>query len=222
MSLSSASRAADPLTPHPQQGWNPGLNLCPSSGSTVAGSPRAAGPGGPLCTPRPAGPQRSAPPYRPAGTAVVLPALVLSLSSSFGSSGDSVIGQLFSCEMENCSMCRCGKETVRVSSTLLFTLSYPESTGNSLGALVAQGRAGPGTSPRPCGVCHPYGGAVASPGDGHLQRAASAGQRQSWRPRARGGFPTSRAFGDRKADLGADLLAGGCEENPRGLAELNW
>ncbi|KAK4807298.1 hypothetical protein QYF61_006359 [Mycteria americana] len=49
-------------------------------------------------------------------------------SSSFGSSGDSVIGQLFSCEMENCSMCRCGKETVRVSSTLLFTLSYPEST----------------------------------------------------------------------------------------------
>ncbi|XP_029814741.1 PAN2-PAN3 deadenylation complex catalytic subunit PAN2, partial [Manacus vitellinus] len=54
--------------------------------------------------------------YRGAGT------------SSFGSSGDSVIGQLFSCEMENCSMCRCGKETVRVSSTLLFTLSYPEST----------------------------------------------------------------------------------------------
>ncbi|NXE17050.1 PAN2 protein, partial [Lophotis ruficrista] len=46
---------------------------------------------------------------------------------SFGSSGESVIGQLFSCEMENCSMCRCGKETVRVSSTLLFTLSYPES-----------------------------------------------------------------------------------------------
>ncbi|KAM6106276.1 LOW QUALITY PROTEIN: PAN2-PAN3 deadenylation complex catalytic subunit PAN2, partial [Pterocles gutturalis] len=48
-------------------------------------------------------------------------------SSSFGS-WDSVIGQLFSCEMENCSMCRCGKETVAVSSTLLFTLSYPEST----------------------------------------------------------------------------------------------
>uniref|UniRef100_A0A8C6VAE4 PAN2-PAN3 deadenylation complex catalytic subunit PAN2 n=1 Tax=Naja naja TaxID=35670 RepID=A0A8C6VAE4_NAJNA len=47
-------------------------------------------------------------------------------SSNFGSSGDSVIGQLFSCEVENCSMCRCGKETVRVSSTLLFTLSYPE------------------------------------------------------------------------------------------------
>ncbi|KAM8990451.1 PAN2-PAN3 deadenylation complex catalytic subunit PAN2 [Ara ararauna] len=54
--------------------------------------------------------------YRGAGT------------TPFGSSGDSVIGQLFSCEMENCSMCRCGKETVRVSSTLLFTLSYPEST----------------------------------------------------------------------------------------------
>lgn len=49
------------------------------------------------------------------------------VGSSFGSSGDSVIGQLFSCEVENCSMCRCGKETVRVSSTLLFTLSYPES-----------------------------------------------------------------------------------------------
>ncbi|ETE73882.1 PAB-dependent poly(A)-specific ribonuclease subunit 2, partial [Ophiophagus hannah] len=47
-------------------------------------------------------------------------------SSNFGSSGESVIGQLFSCEVENCSMCRCGKETVRVSSTLLFTLSYPE------------------------------------------------------------------------------------------------
>ncbi|KAJ6658133.1 hypothetical protein lerEdw1_001609 [Lerista edwardsae] len=50
-------------------------------------------------------------------------------SSNFGSSGDSVIGQLFSCEVENCSMCRCGKETIRVSSTLLFTLSYPESNG---------------------------------------------------------------------------------------------
>ncbi|KAK7801249.1 hypothetical protein U0070_025738, partial [Myodes glareolus] len=46
--------------------------------------------------------------------------------SSFCSSGDSVIGQLFSCEMENCSLCRCGSETVRASSTLLFTLSYPE------------------------------------------------------------------------------------------------
>lgn len=33
--------------------------------------------------------------------------------------------------MENCSMCRCGKETVRVSSTLLFTLSYPDSTGKA-------------------------------------------------------------------------------------------
>lgn len=55
------------------------------------------------------------------------------LSSTFGSSGDSVIGQLFSCEVENCSMCRCGKETVRVSSTLLFTLSYPESAGNRRG-----------------------------------------------------------------------------------------
>ncbi|XP_069509890.1 PAN2-PAN3 deadenylation complex catalytic subunit PAN2 isoform X5 [Ambystoma mexicanum] len=50
--------------------------------------------------------------------------------SAFGSSGDSVIGQLFGCEVENCSMCRCGKETVRVSSTLLFTLYYPESSNN--------------------------------------------------------------------------------------------
>ncbi|XP_029450636.1 PAN2-PAN3 deadenylation complex catalytic subunit PAN2 [Rhinatrema bivittatum] len=50
--------------------------------------------------------------------------------SSFGSSGDSVIGQLFGCEVENCSMCRCGKETVRVSSTLLFTLNYPECHSN--------------------------------------------------------------------------------------------
>ncbi|KAG8452458.1 hypothetical protein GDO86_004299 [Hymenochirus boettgeri] len=47
-------------------------------------------------------------------------------SSSFSSSGGSVIGQLFGCEVENCSMCRCGKETVRLSTTLLFTLSYPE------------------------------------------------------------------------------------------------
>eukprot|EP00079_Xenopus_tropicalis_P010054 XP_002934576.2 PREDICTED: PAB-dependent poly(A)-specific ribonuclease subunit PAN2 [Xenopus tropicalis] len=51
-------------------------------------------------------------------------------SSSFASSGGSVIGQLFGCEVENCSMCRCGKETVRVSTTLLFTLSYPETNSN--------------------------------------------------------------------------------------------
>ncbi|XP_028929154.1 PAN2-PAN3 deadenylation complex catalytic subunit PAN2 isoform X3 [Ornithorhynchus anatinus] len=50
-------------------------------------------------------------------------------ASSLASSGDSVIGQLFSCEVENCSLCRCGQETVRVSSTLLFTLSYPEGGG---------------------------------------------------------------------------------------------
>ncbi|KAM8975802.1 PAN2-PAN3 deadenylation complex catalytic subunit PAN2 isoform 2-T2 [Pelodytes ibericus] len=47
-------------------------------------------------------------------------------SSSFASPGGSVIGQLFGCEVENCSMCRCGKETVRLSTTLLFTLYYPE------------------------------------------------------------------------------------------------
>ncbi|MEE6512994.1 hypothetical protein FKM82_020413 [Ascaphus truei] len=51
-------------------------------------------------------------------------------SSSFASPGGSVIGQLFGCEVENCSMCRCGKETVRLSTTLLFTLSYPESYNN--------------------------------------------------------------------------------------------
>ncbi|XP_063808660.1 PAN2-PAN3 deadenylation complex catalytic subunit PAN2 isoform X2 [Pseudophryne corroboree] len=51
-------------------------------------------------------------------------------TSSFVSSGGSVIGQLFGCEVENCSMCRCGKETVRLSTTLLFTLSYPENNSN--------------------------------------------------------------------------------------------
>lgn len=77
---------------------------------------------------------------------IPLTPLLFSTSSSFGTSGDSVIGQLFSCEMENCSMCRCGKETVRVSSTLLFTLSYPESTGT--GAVIA-------AFPRPGGVWCP-------------------------------------------------------------------
>lgn len=56
-------------------------------------------------------------------------------------------------------MCRCGKETVRVSSTLLFTLSYPESTGKR------PERAGQGLAcltfnaaafPRLVGVCYPY------------------------------------------------------------------
>lgn len=56
-------------------------------------------------------------------------------------------------------MCRCGKETVRVSSTLLFTLSYPESTGER------PERAGQGLAcltfnaaafPRLGGVCYPY------------------------------------------------------------------
>ncbi|KPP69646.1 PAB-dependent poly(A)-specific ribonuclease subunit PAN2-like, partial [Scleropages formosus] len=39
---------------------------------------------------------------------------------------ESVIGRLFGCEVENSSMCRCSKETVRSSLTLLFTLHYPE------------------------------------------------------------------------------------------------
>ncbi|KAK7884406.1 hypothetical protein WMY93_027529 [Mugilogobius chulae] len=47
-------------------------------------------------------------------------------SSALGSSGDSVIGKLFGCEVENSSLCRCGKETVRSSLTLLFTMHYPE------------------------------------------------------------------------------------------------
>uniref|UniRef100_A0A8C5FP04 PAN2-PAN3 deadenylation complex catalytic subunit PAN2 n=1 Tax=Gadus morhua TaxID=8049 RepID=A0A8C5FP04_GADMO len=42
------------------------------------------------------------------------------------SSGESVIGRLFGCEVENSSLCRCGKETVRTSLTLLFTMHYPE------------------------------------------------------------------------------------------------
>ncbi|KAF7210274.1 PAN2-PAN3 deadenylation complex catalytic subunit PAN2 isoform X1 [Nothobranchius furzeri] len=47
-------------------------------------------------------------------------------SSSLGSSGESIIGKLFGCEVENSSLCRCGKETVRSSLTLLFTMHYPE------------------------------------------------------------------------------------------------
>uniref|UniRef100_A0A8C5MPZ2 PAN2-PAN3 deadenylation complex catalytic subunit PAN2 n=1 Tax=Leptobrachium leishanense TaxID=445787 RepID=A0A8C5MPZ2_9ANUR len=47
-------------------------------------------------------------------------------SSSFASAGGPVTGQLFGCEVENCSMCRCGTDTVRVATTLLFTLSYPD------------------------------------------------------------------------------------------------
>ncbi|KTF90935.1 hypothetical protein cypCar_00007084 [Cyprinus carpio] len=34
-------------------------------------------------------------------------------SSTLGSSGESVIGRLFGCEVENSSLCRCGKETVQ-------------------------------------------------------------------------------------------------------------
>ncbi|KAI1897084.1 hypothetical protein AGOR_G00079470 [Albula goreensis] len=47
-------------------------------------------------------------------------------NSGLGSSGESVIGRLFGCEVENSSLCRCGKETVRSSLTLLFTMHYPE------------------------------------------------------------------------------------------------
>ncbi|TSP79459.1 PAN2-PAN3 deadenylation complex catalytic subunit PAN2 [Bagarius yarrelli] len=47
-------------------------------------------------------------------------------SNTLGSSGESVIGKLFGCEVENSSLCRCGKETIRSSLTLLFTMHYPE------------------------------------------------------------------------------------------------
>lgn len=58
--------------------------------------------------------------------------------SSLGSSGESVIGKLFGCEVENSSLCRCGKETVRTSLTLLFTIHYPEhnSQGSDSSVLV--------------------------------------------------------------------------------------
>uniref|UniRef100_A0A3B3DY03 Poly(A) specific ribonuclease subunit PAN2 n=1 Tax=Oryzias melastigma TaxID=30732 RepID=A0A3B3DY03_ORYME len=46
--------------------------------------------------------------------------------SSLGSSVESAIGKLFGCEVENSSLCRCAKETVRSSLTLLFTMHYPE------------------------------------------------------------------------------------------------
>ena len=52
--------------------------------------------------------------------------LPLLCHSAVGSSGESVIGRLFGCEVENSSLCRCGKETVRASLTLLFTMHYPE------------------------------------------------------------------------------------------------
>ncbi|CAJ0966095.1 unnamed protein product [Ranitomeya imitator] len=60
----------------------------------------------------------------------VSPKIEAKILRCFSSSGGSVIGQLFGCEVENCSMCRCGKETVRLSTTLLFTLSYPEANSN--------------------------------------------------------------------------------------------
>uniref|UniRef100_A0AAY4CWK0 PAN2-PAN3 deadenylation complex catalytic subunit PAN2 n=1 Tax=Denticeps clupeoides TaxID=299321 RepID=A0AAY4CWK0_9TELE len=47
-------------------------------------------------------------------------------ASAPGLSGESVIGRLFGCEVENSSLCRCGKETVRSTLTLLFTMHYPE------------------------------------------------------------------------------------------------
>ncbi|CAB1336553.1 unnamed protein product [Coregonus sp. 'balchen'] len=57
-------------------------------------------------------------------------------SSALGSSGESVIGRQFGCEVENSSLCRCGKETVRSSLTLLFTMHYPEQ--NSLDKMIKE------------------------------------------------------------------------------------
>ncbi|XP_030625274.1 PAN2-PAN3 deadenylation complex catalytic subunit PAN2 [Chanos chanos] len=53
-----------------------------------------------------------------------------SSTSPLGSSGESVIGKLFGCEVENSSLCRCGKETVRSSLTLLFTMHYQDQNPN--------------------------------------------------------------------------------------------
>lgn len=69
---------------------------------------------------------------------VIKPLFILRRSlSSLGSSGESVIGKLFGCEVENSSLCRCGKETVRSSLTLLFTMHYPEenSQGEIMGSV---------------------------------------------------------------------------------------
>lgn len=67
--------------------------------------------------------------------------------SSLGSSGESVIGKLFGCEVENSSLCRCGKETVRTSLTLLFTMHYPEH--NSQGGDWSHGGGASSSSPAP-------------------------------------------------------------------------
>uniref|UniRef100_UPI00358EBC1D PAN2-PAN3 deadenylation complex catalytic subunit PAN2 isoform X2 n=1 Tax=Myxine glutinosa TaxID=7769 RepID=UPI00358EBC1D len=42
--------------------------------------------------------------------------------------GESIIKQMFGSKVENSSTCRCNKETSRVSSNLLFTLNYPDTS----------------------------------------------------------------------------------------------
>lgn len=63
-------------------------------------------------------------------------------TSSLGSTGESVIGKLFGCEVENSSLCRCGKETVRSSLTLLFTMHYPEESSQGESTRALQGYTG--------------------------------------------------------------------------------
>ncbi|XP_024662259.2 PAN2-PAN3 deadenylation complex catalytic subunit PAN2-like [Maylandia zebra] len=53
-------------------------------------------------------------------------------SSSLGSSGDSVIRELFCSEVENRSLCLCGIETVYSSLMLLFNMHYPNSQGERI------------------------------------------------------------------------------------------
>uniref|UniRef100_A0A668TAI9 USP domain-containing protein n=1 Tax=Oreochromis aureus TaxID=47969 RepID=A0A668TAI9_OREAU len=53
-------------------------------------------------------------------------------SSSLGSSGDSVIRELFCSEVENRSLCLCGIETVHSSLMLLFNMHYPDSQGKRM------------------------------------------------------------------------------------------
>ncbi|XP_063319887.1 PAN2-PAN3 deadenylation complex catalytic subunit PAN2-like [Pelmatolapia mariae] len=53
-------------------------------------------------------------------------------SSSLGSSGNSVITELFCSEVENRSLCLCGIETVHSSLMSLFNMHYPDSQGKRI------------------------------------------------------------------------------------------
>lgn len=56
-----------------------------------------------------------------------------SITGSAQASSESVVSQLFGTELDNCSTCRCGKETSRVSSALLFTLHHPDTSKDEPG-----------------------------------------------------------------------------------------